>query len=58
MSYNIAIIGSGPAGFYSADALIKALPECRIDFIERLPTPFELREIYDAVVLAIGAVSY
>ena len=100
MPLNIAIIGSGPAGFYTADALIKALPECRIDFIERLPTPFglirggvapdhqttkrvtqkyektammkhvhfygnveigrdvsldELRQMYDAVVLAIGA---
>jgi NADPH-dependent glutamate synthase beta subunit-like oxidoreductase len=102
MPHNIAIIGAGPAGFYSADALMKALPECRIDFIERLPTPFglirggvapdhqttkrvtqkyektammdqvnfygnveigrdvslmELRKMYDAVVLAIGAPS-
>ena len=102
MSLNIAIIGSGPAGFYTADALIKACGKCRIDFIERLPTPFglirggvapdhqttkrvtqkyekmammehvrfygnveigrdvslvELRKMYDAVVLAIGAPS-
>ena len=100
MPLNIAIIGSGPAGFYTADALIKACQDCRIDFIERLPTPFglirggvapdhqttkrvtqkyektammkhvhfygnveigrdvsldELRQMYDAVVLAIGA---
>lgn len=100
MSLSIAIIGSGPAGFYTADALTKACPACRVDFIERLPTPFglirggvapdhqttkrvakkyentammdhvnfygnveigrdisltELRGMYDAVVLAIGA---
>lgn len=100
MSMNIAIIGSGPAGFYTADALTSACPDCRVDFIERLPTPFglirggvapdhqttkrvakkyeqtalmehvqfygnveigrdisldELRSMYDAVVLAIGA---
>jgi ferredoxin--NADP+ reductase len=42
MPLNIAIIGSGPAGFYTADALIKACQDCRIDFIERLPTPFGL----------------
>lgn len=102
MSLSIAIIGSGPAGFYTADALISACPDCRVDFIERLPTPFglirggvapdhqttkrvakkyentammehvhfygnveigrdvtllELRDMYDAVVLAIGAPS-
>jgi ferredoxin--NADP+ reductase len=102
MPLNIAIIGSGPAGFYTADAIINLCAECSIDFIERLPTPFglirggvapdhqttkrvsqkyektammenvnfygnveigrdvsliELRKIYDAVVLAIGAPS-
>ncbi len=100
MPLSIAIIGSGPAGFYTADALTKACPDCRVDFIERLPTPFglirggvapdhqttkrvakkyentammqhvhfygnveigrdvslmELRAMYDAVVLAVGA---
>ena len=90
----------GPAGFYTADSLLKADPECRIDIIDRLPTPYglirfgvapdhektknvmrgfartasddrvnfygdvdigealsldELREMYDAVVLAVGA---
>ena len=40
MPLNIVIIGSGPAGFYTADALIKACPDCRIDFIERLPNKF------------------
>ena len=101
MSLSIAIVGSGPAGFYAADALIKLDIDCQIDLIERLPTPFglirggvapdhqstkrvtkayertalqaepvryfgnvhlgrdltldELREIYDAVVLAVGS---
>ncbi len=100
MPVNVAIIGSGPAGFYTAAALIDSDDDISIDIIERLPTPFglirggvapdhqttknvtrkyektaltdpvryygnvavgrdislaELREIYDAVVLAIGA---
>ena len=100
MSVSVAIVGSGPAGFYTADALLNSGDDVSIDFIDRLPTPFglirggvapdhqttknvsrkyektalmepvryygnvevgrdvslaELREIYDAVVLAIGA---
>lgn len=100
MGLSIAIVGSGPAAFYTAAALLEAAPECSVDLIERLPTPFglirygvapdhehtknvmkaysrtaqapqvryfgnveigrdvslpELREIYDAVVLAVGA---
>ncbi len=100
MPLSIAIIGSGPAGFYTADALMRACPECEINFIERLPSPYglirggvapdhqttkkvakkyertalmehvdyygnvelnrdvslkELSELYDAVVLAVGA---
>ena len=100
MTLNVAIVGSGPAGFYTADALLKADEECRIDILDRLPTPYglirfgvapdhektknvmrgfartasdervnfyghvdigealsldELRETYDAVVLAVGA---
>ena len=100
MGPSVAIIGSGPGGFYTADALLGSEADCRIDIIERLPTPFglirggvapdhqstkgvwkrfersamnervryygnielgrdvsidELREIYDAVVLAVGA---
>ncbi len=42
MPLSIAIIGSGPAGFYTADALMRSCPECEIDFIERLPTPYGL----------------
>jgi ferredoxin--NADP+ reductase len=101
MSHSVAIIGSGPAGFYCAEAICKKAPQVRIDLIDRLPTPFglvrsgvapdhqgtksvwrvfhrtanreqvrfignvevgrdvsvaDLLEIYDAVVLAVGAV--
>ena len=100
MPISVAIIGSGPAGFYTADALLKCGEACKIDIIERLPTPYglirggvapdhqttkrvarkyeqtalvdevnyygnveinkdfaldELRQLYDAVVLAVGA---
>lgn len=100
MTINVAIIGSGPAGYYTAEALVNTGEDVRIDVIDRLPTPFglirsgvapdhqttknvekkfaktalreevqfygnveigndlcvdELCEIYDAVVLAIGA---
>jgi ferredoxin--NADP+ reductase len=100
MTLSVAIVGSGPAGFYTADALLEANADCEIDIIERLPTPYgliragvapdhaktknvarayekiatdprvryygnieigrdisiaELRERYDAVVLATGA---
>ncbi len=39
---NIAIIGSGPAGCFTAQALLKLLPEARIDIIDRLPVPYGL----------------
>ena len=100
MGPSVVVVGSGPGGFYTVDALLAAELGCRIDIIERLPTPFglirggvapdhqttkrvskrfersalhphvryygnvelgrdvsvdELREIYDAVVLATGA---
>ncbi len=38
----IAIIGSGPAGCYLADHLLRLVPDARIDVIERLPVPFGL----------------
>ncbi|MDA0786199.1 MAG: FAD-dependent oxidoreductase [Proteobacteria bacterium] len=100
MSINVAVIGAGPSGFYTVDALLKDDKDVRVDIIERLPTPFglirggvapdhqttkkvarvyektalrdgvgyygnvevgrdvtmaELREMYDAIVLAVGA---
>lgn len=96
----VAIIGSGPAGYYTAEGLIKGSENVRVDIIDRLPTPYglirggvapdhqsikgvmrryektseseqvrfvgnievgrdvslaELREMYDAVVIATGA---
>lgn len=39
----VAIIGSGPAGYYTAEALQKQFgDDVRIDVIDRLPTPFGL----------------
>lgn len=38
----IAIIGSGPAGFYTAEALLRALADCQVDMFERLPMPHGL----------------
>ena len=100
MTLSVAIVGSGPAGFYTADALLRADAACQIDILDRLPTPYglirfgvapdhektknvmrgfartasnarvnfygdvdvgstlsldELRSMYDAVVLAVGA---
>ncbi len=98
---HFAIVGSGPAGFYTAEALVKAYgDQARIDIIDRYPVPYglirfgvapdhqslkavskrydqvaeseqvsfvgnvsigsdvsadELRGLYDAVILAIGA---
>ena len=98
---HIAVIGSGPAGYYTAEAAQKAFGEDgRVDIIDRMPVPFglirtgvapdhqsikgvsrryeataltdtvrfvgnvtvgqdvtidELRDLYDAVVLATGA---
>lgn len=42
MNCSIAIVGTGPAGFYLADLLTKKLEHCQLDLIDRLPTPFGL----------------
>jgi len=40
---HIAVIGSGPAGYYTAEAAQKAFGEdVRVDIIDRLPVPFGL----------------
>jgi ferredoxin--NADP+ reductase len=36
----VAVVGSGPAGFYTADYLLEA--GARVDLLERLPTPWGL----------------
>lgn len=39
----VAIIGAGPAGFYTAEAMLKQKTlSCSIDFFTRFPTPFGL----------------
>ena len=38
----VAVVGSGPAGFYAAGALLAAEPPAEVDLFERLPTPWGL----------------
>jgi ferredoxin--NADP+ reductase len=38
----VAVVGSGPAGFYAAGALLSADSAAEVDMIERLPTPWGL----------------
>lgn len=42
MTKSIAIVGSGPAGFYAAEALLNADMDVQVDMFERLPVPFGL----------------
>jgi ferredoxin--NADP+ reductase len=39
---HIAIVGSGPSGFYAAEALLESGLDLQVDMFERLPTPFGL----------------
>ncbi len=42
-SLRVAVVGSGPAGFYAADALLRSdEPIVEVDVIDRLPTPWGL----------------
>jgi ferredoxin--NADP+ reductase len=38
----VAIIGSGPSGFYAAEALLKSDLKVKVDMFEKLPTPYGL----------------
>lgn len=38
----IAIVGSGPSGFYAAEALFKSDQNVHVDMFEKLPVPFGL----------------
>lgn len=38
----VAIVGSGPSGFYATGALFKSGPAVHVDVFERLPTPYGL----------------
>jgi ferredoxin--NADP+ reductase len=38
----VAVIGAGPAGFYTAEALLRQGAAVRVDLFDRLPTPYGL----------------
>ena len=42
MTIKIAIIGSGPSAFYSAQSILKLNQDCEIDIIDKLFSPFGL----------------
>jgi len=42
MVLKVAVVGSGPAGFYAAEALLGAGRAVEVDLLERLPVPFGL----------------
>lgn len=39
---SVCVVGSGPSGLYAADHIARKRPDCRIDVLDRLPTPFGL----------------
>ncbi|XP_058114284.1 NADPH:adrenodoxin oxidoreductase, mitochondrial isoform X2 [Magnolia sinica] len=39
---HVCVVGSGPAGLYTAEKMLKAHKGAEIDIIDRLPTPFGL----------------
>ncbi|KAI3709556.1 hypothetical protein L2E82_39320 [Cichorium intybus] len=41
-SLHVCVVGSGPAGFYTAEKMLKAHKGAEVDIIDRLPTPFGL----------------
>ncbi|RZB95103.1 NADPH:adrenodoxin oxidoreductase, mitochondrial [Glycine soja] len=38
----VCVVGSGPAGFYTAEKMLKAHQQAQVDIIDRLPTAFGL----------------
>ncbi|SDC22418.1 FAD-dependent oxidoreductase [Actinokineospora iranica] len=38
----VAVVGAGPAGIYTVDALVKSGAEVSVDLFERMPAPFGL----------------
>ncbi|MEU6097185.1 FAD-dependent oxidoreductase [Streptomyces sp. NPDC047079] len=39
---NVAVVGSGPSGVYTAQSLVQLDPEVRVDVLDRLPCPYGL----------------
>jgi NADPH-dependent glutamate synthase beta subunit-like oxidoreductase len=42
MSLKVAIVGSGPAGCYAAEKLVRDAPGTEVDILERMPVPYGL----------------
>ena len=40
--FRMAVVGSGPAGFYTAYRVMSKLPQARVDMYEALPVPYGL----------------
>lgn len=40
--FRLAIVGSGPGGFYTAHRLLKEWPDTQIDMFDSLPVPHGL----------------
>ena len=38
----VAVVGSGPAGFYTAQRILKNTTDATVDVFDRLPVPFGL----------------
>jgi ferredoxin--NADP+ reductase len=38
----VAIVGSGPSGFYAAEALLQSEHTTEVDILERLPVPYAM----------------
>lgn len=38
----VCVVGSGPAGFYTAEKVLKRFERAKVDILDRLPTPFGL----------------
>jgi ferredoxin--NADP+ reductase len=38
----VAVVGSGPSGFYAAEAVLRGRPDAAVDLFERLPAPYGL----------------
>ena len=42
----VAVVGSGPAGIYASDLLVKSDLDVQIDLFEKMPTPFGFCLLY------------
>ncbi|KAK8380636.1 hypothetical protein O3P69_007915 [Scylla paramamosain] len=43
----VCVVGSGPAGFYTAQQILKSHASAQVDMYEKLPTPFGLTALQD-----------